>query len=195
MAKKKNENLLDTDLTKKQKAHNSKAREIELKCRELRDKRKAYLVERDINKAYLSESEIQYFIDNFKLYSEFEFYIQNTLIEMLKYPNPALSVAAEKFINENMNSSLASLSLWMNMFARQFLPNNALRLLAKHSKVLKENGGNILFPKFLNEHLANERKRLVDAKKIENSELKEKQIKRVQERITLFENLLEIYGS
>lgn len=192
---KKNENLLDVDLTKKQRSHYDKAREIELKCRELRDKRKAYLVERDINKAYLSESEIQYYLDTFKMYSEFEFYVQNTLVEMLKYPNVILSIAAEKFINENMNSSLSAMSLWMNMLARQFLPNNALRLMAKHNKVLKENGGSILFPKFIREHLEKEKKRLTDAKKIGDEELKEKQMKRVQERIALFEKLIEIYSS
>lgn len=195
MAKKKNENLLDVDLTKKQKSHGERAREIELKGRELRDKRKAYLEERDINKAYLSESEIQYFINVLKLYSEFEFQVQKILIEMLKYPIPELSITAEKFINENMaNTSLSSLSLWINMFTRQFLPNNALRLLIKHYKVLRENGGKLIFPKPLNEHLENEKKRMVQAKRIEDEVLKNKQISRVQERIDLFNKLLELYS-
>ncbi len=192
--KKKNENILHVDLTHKEKSHGEQARELELKARALREKRKAYLENRDLKKAELSQEEIKELIATFERYNTFEFQIQSILIEMLKYPIPELSTAAEKFINENINSSLSSMSLWLNMFQRLFLPNNALRLLIKHAGILKENGGSIVFPREIQKHKKLEEERLKAAEALADPDLKTKQVKRVLDRIELFTKLETIYG-
>lgn len=183
-------NLLFQPLSETQEERSDKKKKLNAKYHYLRGKRKEYLENRNLAKAELEESEVLEFRNVLRLFISYQQEIGRILIEMLKYPNNELNTYADEALDTLLKEDKVSMSFWVDILSREFLPNDILRLMKKHQKMLKEQGGNYIFPRELKRHLEAEMQRLEQAGNIENQEKREMQFMRVNNRIVEFETLL-----
>lgn len=196
------ENLVHQALTSKQENRWEIKRRLEARHDYLRGRRKAYLLDRDLDKAKLEDTEINEFIGLLNYwFREYEESVQKILTEMLKYPEPRLNKAAYDFLSKLLQKGPMGLSFWLYAWNREFVPNDLLELMdVKHvslkhgetgyAKELIESCAHIILPREMKRHLLWEEERLVAAKQILDEEKREKQIARVMARIQKMKHLI-----
>lgn len=200
------ENLVHQALTPQQESRWEVKRRLEARHDYLRGRRKAYLLDRDLDKAKLEESEITEFIGLLNYWNDdYEENVQKILTEMLKYPEPRLNDAAYKFLAGRLKKGPMGLSFWVYVWNREFVPNDLLEIMdvrhfsPKHghtgyAKELLESCAHIILPREMKKHLVREEERLEAAKQIADEIKREKQIARVTARIKKMKHLInEVY--
>ncbi len=197
------ENIVHQALTTKQENRWEVKRRLEARHDYLRGRRKAYLLDRDLDKAKLEENEINEFIGLLNFwFRDYEESVQKILTEMLKYPDPRLNNAAYSFLSKLLEGGPMGMSFWVYVWNREFVPNDLLELMdvkhisPKHGETgyaekLIESCAHIILPREMEKHLAREEERLEAAKQITDEIKREKQIVRVTARIKKMKHLIE----
>ncbi len=197
------ENLMHEEMSKKEENRWVIVKEIDNFFDFLHDKRHEYLKDRDLEKSKLSEEEIKkafYFMsirddDN-------EPSVNKVLAEMLKYPEPKLNFAAYRFIANLLQEDTMGMGFWVYVWGQGFIPNDILELmdeehislkhgLTGYAEVLRRMCAQIVLPDDMKRHLRWEEERLEQAKQIEDTDKRAKQIARVEARIKKFKHLIE----
>lgn len=144
--------------------------------RYLYDRRHAYLQHRNLAAAGLSKEEkekFKTFILHFEGVPGFSFETEQLLIEGLKYPeeNHELAKFSFKYLNDKYEKGVKpSPTLWMQLWSREFVPMDALRLMMKHDNergtYLRQHGFEELFPMLVDkirQHADREYERFLEA--------------------------------
>lgn len=196
------ENIVHQALTSKQENRWEVKRRLEARHDYLRGRRKAYLLDRDLDKAKLEETEINEFIGLLDYwFKEYEESIQKILTEMLKYPEPRLNDAAYRFLTNLLEKGPMGMSFWVYAWNREFVPNDLMEImderhlspkhgLTGYAKELRESCAHIILPREIKKHLLWEEERLEAAKQITDEIKREKQIARVTARIQKMKHLI-----
>lgn len=197
------ENLMHSSMSKKEENRWVMIKKIDKFFDFLHDKRHAYLEDRNLEKAQLSDEEINQALYFMSLRDEDnKGSVNKILAEMLKYPEPKLNLAAYKFLANLLKNDLMGMGFWVYVWSQGFIPNDILELMdeehisPKHgktgyAKVLNRMCASIVLKEDMIRHLRWEEERLQEAGKIKDTEKQKKQISRVEARIAKFKHLLE----
>lgn len=167
----------------------------------LRQRRKIYLADRNLENTLLENQEIEQItemVNNCKRYNcifdcqNLSYGYINLFIEMWKYPDKRLNGIITVYLTNDALMGRVSLPLWLNMLSREFVPNDALRFIIKQSDVLIEAGGAYILPRELKHHQVQEIERLKEAERLEEPK-RSSQVARVQGRLALFKKAIFVF--
>ena len=171
--------------------------------RYLYDRRHAYLQHRNLASAGLSKKDkekFKTFILHFEGVPGFSLETEQLLIEGLKYPeeNHDLANFCFKYLDDKYQKGIApSPSLWVQLWSRDFVPLDAVRLMMKHDNESgtyhRQKGFEEIFPLLVDkiqEHADKEQERLYEATRMNDG----KSSGRRARRHFFFTVLLNTYG-
>lgn len=197
------ENLVHSSMSKKEEDRWLIVKDIDNFFDFLHDKRHVYVKNRDLEQSELSKEEIKQALYFMNLWGDdYEGSVNKVLAEMLKYPEPKLNHPSFEFISKLLKNDLMGMGFWVYVWGQGFVPNDILELMdeehdsSKHGKtgyatVLRKMCAHIVLPHDMKRHLRWEIERLEEAKKITDTDAREKQIARVEARIEKFKHLIE----
>lgn len=167
------------------------------------DRRHAYLRHRNLAAAGLSKAEkekFKTFILHFEGVPGFSFETEQLLIEGLKYPEEDHDLAnfCFKYLNDKyQKGAKPSPSLWLQLWSREFVPLDAVRLMMKHDNesgtYLRQPGFEEIFPMLvekIRKHADREHERFLEATAADDSSASGRRAR----RHFFFTVLLSIYG-
>ncbi len=199
------EETIHFELPKTEAALEEYRKKIKSLWKSINTRREQYVIERDLEKAALSDEEKQQFIHFVSINYDspnqsISAVINLLLIEGLRYPDKELNKFTYNFLRERegVNNKI-SWALWVNLWDTEFVPLDAVRLmldvrdgrffpLARFQEVVK-----IIAPKILR-HLEQEERRMEWARGIEDSTVRSRECGRKARRIFYFQALLCAYG-